>query len=293
MAKATKNIQNQKAVDPLDPLFWSMEWEKAVRISSLARRNIGQDCWTEYWNHISESYGVRTRFESKIIEEIAQILFFEGVITKESFILDIGSGPGTFALPFARLAGHVLALDPARKMIDALMKEARRQRLSNISPLCQRWEESHFSKEFDLAFASFSPAIRNAEGLLKMHQASRSYCCLITSSATENFKVRNEIWERIFREPFHSYGFHILYPFNYLYASGFRPQIRFLKKDVCYEEPVDTLTDRYENYFRMFIELTPSTKKIIRQYFEDMACHGIVKTDEEKAIAIMWWSAER
>jgi len=289
----TDQNKNRKAIDPLDPLFWSQEWEKTVKTSSLSRKNTSPDRWTEYWSHISKSYGTRIQCESKIVDEIVRILLFEKMLTKESEVLDIGCGPGTFAMPFARFVNHVLALDPAIKMIDTLREEAQRQGLSNISLLCQRWEDSLFLKEFDFAFASFSPAICNAESLLKMHQASRKHCCLITSSNAENFRVRNELWERILGEPFHSSTFHIVYPFNYLYASGFRPQIRFLKNEVCYEEPVDVVIDRYEHYFRMFIGLNASTQRIIRQYFEDLADEGIVKTHEEKAFAIMWWAVEK
>lgn len=293
MVKTVQNIKDQKEVDVLDPEFWSQEWEKAARASSLSRRNAEDDCWTEYWSHVSKSYRLRIQFESKIIGEIIRILLCEDVITKESFVLDIGCGPGTFAIPLARLAAHVFALDPARKMLDTLMDEAQHQGLSNLTPLCQRWEKSCFKKEFDLALASFSPAIRNTESLLKMHQASRRYCCLITSSGAENFRVRNELWEKILEEPFHSFAFHITYPFNYLYSCGFRPQIRFLKNSVCYEEPVDTLIDWYENYFKMFVDLNDLKRKMIRQYFEGLASGGIVKSQAEKTFSIMWWGVER
>lgn len=285
--------RNQTIIDSLDPLFWSQEWEKALNTSSLFRRSVPYDRWIEYWSHISKGYEVRIQFESKIIEEIIRILFLEGVMSGESVVLDVGCGPGTFAIPFARRVNHVIALDPAIKMIDIVREKAQHQRFSNITFLCQRWEESYFSKECDLVFASFSPAIRDAESLLKMNQASRRYCCLITSSEEETFKIRNQLWERIFEEPFHSSSFHIIYPFNFLYASDFRPQVRFLNHRICYEEPVDVVIDRYEHYFRMFIELTPRKKKKIRHYFEALTHDGIVKTHETKAVAIMWWSVER
>lgn len=288
MGKTSKH-NDQKAGDPLDPLFWSEAWEKATRSSSLSRRNVSPDRWMTFWSQISKAYGARIRFESQLIEEIVRMLILEGLLTVESVVLDIGCGPGTFAIPFARCVHHVVALDPAEKMIDALKEEAQRHGLSNITLLCQRWEESIFSKEFDLVFASFSPSIRNSANLLKMHEASRKYCCLITASDEKNFQVRNQLWESIFGEPFHSTSFHILYPFNYLYSCGFRPQVRFVANEVSYEEPVTVLIERYEEYFRMFTELTTLQKEKIRQYFERNAQNGIVKTCEERALAIMWW----
>ncbi len=292
MVKA-KQSKKPKLRDPLDPHFWSQAWEREAKASSLSQRSVTHEGWSEYWSSISKGYKTRIQCESEIIDEIVQILASEKVFTKESEVLDIGCGPGTFTIPFARIVHQVTALDPARKMIETLWEEAQTLGLSNIIFLCKRWEESFFAKEFDLVFASFSPAIRNAESLLKMNQASRKYCCLITSSDAESFRVRNELWERILGEPFDSSAFHIIYPFNFLYASGFRPQIRFFKKEVCYEEPAEVVIDRYEHYFRLFIKLTPPKKKIIRQYFEGMIHEGIVKTYEEKALAIMWWKVER
>lgn len=293
MVKAAQITKNEKEVDPLDPEFWSREWEKAVRVSSLASKKFDDDGWTDFWSHVSKNYRLRIQSESKMVEEITRLLQSEGAITQESVVLDIGCGPGTFTIPLARIVARVFALDPARKMLDTLLDEAQHQGLSNIIPFCQRFEETGFKREFDLTFASFSPAIRNAENLLKMHQASRGYCCLITSSGAENFRVRNELWELVLGEPFHSSAYHIIYPFNYLYSCGFRPHLRFLKSSVFYEEPVDTLIDWYEHYFKMFVELDTVKRKIIRHYFENLAMDGMVKTQTERTISIMWWGVDR
>ncbi len=275
-----------------DPQFWSMEWERATRLSSLHKQKGTQESWIDFWNHISEGYRDRMQNESEIIDEVLQWLVSEIAITQESVILDIGSGPGTFTLPLARRVSHVVALDPAQKMIDTLMMEAERLGIFNITPLCQRWEDSNFEKAFDLVFASWSPAIRNGNSLMAMHQASRKYCCLVTSSGMENFRIRNELWERIFQEPFHSFHFHVLYPFNFLYASGFRPNLRFFQKTVYHEEPIIKCVDWYKHYFKIFIDLTPRETEIIHQYFEDQSEDGLVKVHEERSMAVMWWGVD-
>ncbi len=292
MVKRQQEVNIPKEIDPLDPEFWSREWQKASKASSLSRKNVNDEEWIEFWSHISHSYRSRMEYESKMVDEIIPLFLSEGLLTQESVVLDIGCGPGTFSIPLAQIAARVVALDPAGRMLDTLMDETRRQNISNITPLCQKWEEACFKREFDLVLASFSPAIRDSESLLRMHQASRKYCCLITSSDGENFRVRNELWKLVLGEPFHSSAFHIIYPFNYLYSCGFRPQIRFLKSSVCYEEPVDILIDWYENYFKLFIELKDVQREIIRQYFDKLAIDGVVKTQVDRKFAIMWWGVE-
>ncbi len=292
MVKRRQEVNIPKEIDLLDPEFWSREWQKAAEASSLFRKNFIDEDWIDFWSQISQSYRSRIEYESNMVNEIIHFFLSEGLLTQGSAVLDIGCGPGTFALPLARLAAHILALDPAQKMLDLLMDEARHQGFSNITPLCQRWEEAEFKREFDLVLASFSPAIRNTKSLHKMQQASRRYGCLITSSEAENFRVRNELWEQILGEPFHSSAFHLIYPFNYLYACGFRPHLRFFRKALRYEEAVETLVDWYEHYFEMFVELNGPKRRILRQYFEERASDGVVRMDETRAFAMMWWEVE-
>ena len=286
-------METDKKIDLLDPEFWSREWKQAAGESSLHRITVDEKSWIELWSSISLSYRLRTLNEQKMIDEVIGLLIKEGLIHRESVVLDIGSGPGTLALPLARLVSYVFALDPASKMLDALTEEARGKGLSNIIPLCKRWQETSFEREFDLVLASFSPAIRSVEDLLKMERASRRYCCLITASGAENFKMRNELWEKIFGRPFYSTAFHVTFPFNYLYARGLRPNLRFIKQSICYEEPLETLIDWYENYFKMFVDLNDSNKKIIRQYFKDKANGSLVKVRDERTFSIMCWEVEK
>ena len=62
-------------------------------------------------------------------------------LDKRSRVLDLGSGPGTVAIPMARMAGSVVALDPCQAMIDAGFAHARAAGLDNIEWLCLRAED--------------------------------------------------------------------------------------------------------------------------------------------------------
>lgn len=47
--------------------------------------------------------------------------------------LDLGSGPGTIALPLARMAGHVYAVDPAVAMLDEGRRLAHEHAITNVT----------------------------------------------------------------------------------------------------------------------------------------------------------------
>ncbi|HSK53207.1 MAG TPA: NTP transferase domain-containing protein [Clostridia bacterium] len=53
--------------------------------------------------------------------------------------LDIGAGAGRYALPLARIAGEVIALDPSESMLAALDEDARTHRIGNVRTVHGRW----------------------------------------------------------------------------------------------------------------------------------------------------------
>lgn len=53
--------------------------------------------------------------------------------------LDIGAGAGRYALPLARLAGRVIALDPSEGMLETLEADAREHGIDNVVTILGRW----------------------------------------------------------------------------------------------------------------------------------------------------------
>ena len=53
--------------------------------------------------------------------------------------IDIGAGAGRFALPLARVAGEVVAIEPSEAMLDALREEMSSHGITNVRPVEARW----------------------------------------------------------------------------------------------------------------------------------------------------------
>jgi len=60
-------------------------------------------------------------------------------------VLDVGAGTGRFALPIARFARRIIALEPAEAMLAALAESARTAGLSNIETVQSGWLEAEAS----------------------------------------------------------------------------------------------------------------------------------------------------
>lgn len=53
--------------------------------------------------------------------------------------LDVGAGAGRFALPLARVAGEVVAIEPSKGMLEVLREDMATHGISNIRPVGARW----------------------------------------------------------------------------------------------------------------------------------------------------------
>ncbi|HSV43907.1 MAG TPA: class I SAM-dependent methyltransferase, partial [Candidatus Bathyarchaeia archaeon] len=189
--------ENQLSEQILHQEFWENRWLEAKAGSTIYSRLDNRQKWIEYWNSISGSYSRHMCCERNIANSIIELMRYEGIIGKESAVLDIGCGPGTFALPMSPSVSSIVALDPAEMMLDLLLQEAKQKSLTNISPVCTTWEDTDYSKDFDLVLAAFSTCINEADMLKKMNEASRKYACLIGFFKTEEKVLRDELWREI------------------------------------------------------------------------------------------------
>ena len=84
-------------------------------------------------------------------------------------ILDIGSGPGTLAIPLAKTAKKVTCIEPSTSMISLLKKNALNNNLRNIDIINEKWENIHIDVIgcFDIVIASYCLAMENIVELLK------------------------------------------------------------------------------------------------------------------------------
>lgn len=70
---------------------------------------------------------------AQTMRQSGEIVVDELGITKDMYVLDLGCGDGTTALPEAKRAGKVLGVDIARNLVQAAIQRSRAAGLTNIS----------------------------------------------------------------------------------------------------------------------------------------------------------------
>ncbi len=116
-------------------------------------------------------------------------------------VIDVGSGPGRFALPLAAHVAGVVAVDPDPAMLDLLRRQARRRRLTNVAVVEGRWNDVDVVPA-DVAFASYVlPVVDDAPAFLaKLDAAARRHCLLYLGAFTYDAIV-DPLWRHFHGRP--------------------------------------------------------------------------------------------
>ncbi|MBM0636427.1 methyltransferase domain-containing protein [Campylobacter hepaticus] len=116
------------------------------------------------WNEKAKTY---TRYQEKL-DNIQKQSFKEfsklGIDFFQKNIIDIGCGTGIWTLHLAKKAKMILALDSANAMLEILKEYAKNLKLKNI--VCENssfttWAQKNPNAQFDIAFLSMSPALKD------------------------------------------------------------------------------------------------------------------------------------
>mgnify|MGYP000125132571 CR=1 FL=1 len=212
-------------------------------------------------------------------------------------MLDIGAGPGTFALPLACRVREVVALEPAAGMTAILSRRIRRRGLSNLRVVERSWQDiepqaEDWTASFDLVLASMSPGLSGPEDLENMVRASRRFCYLSGWSGTlwgRWGRARGELWPRLFDEPAGGYPNDILYPFGLLYALGFRPELRFRWVDIELDLTAAEAREELRRFFERYAAPSTRLRRRIAAYVRKYSRSGRFRQSSRQCQGFMLW----
>jgi SAM-dependent methyltransferase len=145
-------------------------------------------------------------------------------------VLDIGAGTGRFAIPFARLAATVTAVEPSASMAALLARNAAAEGLSNIHRVGARWKDADVEAH-DVAFCSH--AMYSSPDLVgfvrKMERSARRLCFLVMRMPSHD-GVMKELSRLIHGQPHDSpnfwVGYHVLYEMGIYADMVMEPMVR-------------------------------------------------------------------
>ena len=273
---------------------WNEIWKKRQKLHESSKLS---DDPTHNWNkrENAERYDLNSHNE---YDDRVKITLAGLGIGKNSQVLDIGSGPGTLAIPLSPLVKEITAVEPGAGMVEILRKHAEREGLRNITCVQKTWEEIDLSLDlptpFDIVIASLSLTMYDIrEALQKMDAASSGSVHLF-------WFVDMPFWERMYAdlwEPLHGSPYHAGPKtdclFGVLYQMGIYADVRMLplQKEYRFKNLDEMLV-----FFRSrFGAKTPEKERKVDDYITPLirTLGEEVVISGDSTFAHIWWKKKR
>ena len=243
---------------------------------------------SEHWSSKAATFSERVKKSAYIDLFLALV-----DVSAETTILDVGCGPGTLAIPLARMTKSVTAIDYSDGMIQELINEAKREKILNIRAFKCSWEEDwgHSSVgNHDIAIASRSLNIDNLEdGIKKLDRHATKK--VIISDRIDPTPFDPDIFEALGR-PFNS-GPDYIYTVNTLYKLGIHPRIDHIELPA--ETAFRNLQEAVDSYQWMLKDLTEKEEDILKNFIASRARQQrdgtlVIKRRLPSKWAVLSWS---
>lgn len=249
----------------------------------------------EFWNKRSGNYAnnIEKDNRKKRTDEILGLLEEVGFNPESSRVLDIGCGPGTLTLPLSKLGAEVTALDISSGMLDRLKDSVKKESLPVDIIECSWWtadiDELGFRNEFDLVIASMTPGVKDIESFDKMMACSKNLCYYSNFLRREEDRAYRDIRSSILGENSANNMNGIVFPFMYLYISGYRPLIRVNYSK--WDEKTDwrEAADQAIDFIGRGRDFDDETKEKIRDYYKNASVDGIYHSESDVYTGMMTW----
>ena len=280
-------------IDSYKDLDWNEIWMSRMKSNQQSDRS--RDCpsiWESreralrFWNMCQVNYH-RT-------EAVIRGTDF----TEDSRILDIGSGPGTLAIPFAAKVAHVTAVEPAEGMRSVMREKMAERGVNNIDIVQKRWEDIDVQRDleapYDVVIASFSlgmPDIRAA--IEKMMQASSRYIYLYHFAGPTSWDRQwQDLWPSLHgREYQPGPKSDVLY--NVLYQMGIYPNVSTFP--LVHNQRYSNLEEAMRTLAPQAQAETEEQKAILREYLQEAMREdgGGLALPGSSVRVKMWWEKEK
>lgn len=274
------------------PVDWNERWktQQHLQESSKHFEDKSHD-WNDPENAKRYAANAGNEFDDRVKATIAGL-----VLTKDMGVLDIGSGPGTLAIPIAPLVRDVTAVEPGAGMATVLMEQCREQGVTNISCIQKRWEDIDPARDlvgpYDLVIASLSLTMEDIrEALLKMDAVSSGQVCLY-------WFVDMPFWERMYVDLWQPLHRSTYYPgpktdclFEVLYEAGIYANVAMMPfvKEYRFSSR-DEMTAFFRGRFKV---TTAEQEKILDAYLAPLVQekNGEVVVSGSSTYAKVSWNA--
>ncbi|RKX44298.1 MAG: hypothetical protein DRP27_06820 [Thermotogae bacterium] len=241
--------------------------------------------WTEMWNNAIEGsrWGQRAGkpefwdeqvdwFEELVQQSDRAGMIMSRIKIEPSYrVLDIGAGPGTTAIPLAKIVKSVTVVEPSSGMLARLKENASKHNLANITYLPKKWEEVEIGKdidmeEHDVVIASHSLVMKDIKDALeKINDAAKRNVYIFIVAGRRNEKEGSSLWSLFNREK-HGNRPDYIYLYNILYQLGIYANVEIIDANHNMRFPD---LDAAVQHYKTWMNVSGDDEKKLRLYLSE------------------------
>lgn len=238
------------------------------------------------WDKTSKNY--TDAGYSVIKGEILSDLVSEGVLGKNSSLIDIGCGPGFFSVLLSGHVGRVYAMDSSEGMLKCLSETVSEKGIANITPLRADWDTFSPERTYNTVFTSLCPPTNNPESILKMNSLSDGNCVYVSSMGNDD-SPHVKIWHRLGCD-YSFKGYNTQYPFEYLKSLGADVRLKtysqHVDKTMSYEEAFEAEIRRITGYR----ERTEEIEEAVAYVLDGMKEGDEIRYSADMKLGMLVWN---
>lgn len=242
------------------------------------------------WSDRSEDYSESRKTDNyRYGRSVCEILSRSGAVSDSSRVIEVGSGPGTFVVPFAQSVAHVTAVEPAEGMMAKIRENTAQAGVANYDIIPAIWQEVDTDQkagQYDLTISStviwmFRDIV---DQIRRMEEVSSGYCCLC-GGIDSGSHTTTDLWTRVVgNTPRPSFP---EYPLIYqiLYEQGIYPEVRIIEHES--RRSPENIIKMHSVFYPLFTTMTPEKEDVIHRHVMDNLQNGqyVMKFKT----AVMWW----
>jgi SAM-dependent methyltransferase len=280
----------QAGVSDHGALSFNEQWRQ-LKLAHCAVPNYGTS--HQFWGSQKKVHTVYTKGDGKHDEKTNTRLAAMN-IPDGSRVLDIGAGPGTYAIPLAKKGCKITVIEPSPVMRELLETRMKKEKVKNITIIPKRWEDvgpSELGAPYDAVIASFSLTMMDMTAALsKMHASCRGTVHLFWFLTSPSWaQVNRDLWPLLHGgifpgEPTADWLWQILYEMG-IYAS--------IQPESTVSLPRYANIDEAVGEFRQRLNCTtPAQEEIVRNYLHTVLRRvgdGLILGSGTRS-AHVWWN---
>ncbi|WP_109078869.1 class I SAM-dependent methyltransferase [Aggregatibacter kilianii] len=244
--------------------------------------NLPPEKWDKKAVKMAENLvGKASRYNKQLLEAMQ--------VQPNESVLDIGCGPGTFAIPLAQQGSPVYALDYSAGMLDVLAGYKQKMQLDNLTLIRRSWAENWDDvPQADIVLASRSTLVDDLDDMIDKLRAKAKKRVYLTSVTQRHF-LDEGVFAAIGRDDigFPTY----IYLLNRLYQKGIQANLNFIETESG-RFMGETYEDLLNSVEFSLGPLNEKEKEGLAAFYRQKQKRNEPIEHGQRKWALIWWNVE-